>query len=149
MLNAAEASDLVAFDGVMMRKRLVNIAMEALDNIHLYAVAAHKDLSFALLVRDARGYAMVFGNAVQSAIGALLMHRLGIINQMEADDLKEHYQKLLNNEGRSREGGAGLGLLTIARRASGPLVASTSPLEPGIAFFSLEIRLDRDQAVAA
>ncbi|HEY0977751.1 MAG TPA: DUF6272 family protein [Flavobacteriales bacterium] len=146
MVAAAEASDQVAFDGVMVRKRLVNIAMEALENIHHYAMMEHRHYSYALLVRDSRGYAMAFGNAVEAVTGALLINRLGIINQMDPEDLKEHYQKLLNNEGRSSQGGAGLGLLTIARRCAGPLLGRTVPIAPGAALFTLELRLDRSAA---
>lgn len=149
MMDAADRSDRLAFDGVLMRKRLVNIAMEALENIHHYAIEGLHGHSYALLVSDVRGYAMVFGNAVEPATGALLINRLGIINQMDRDDLKEHYQKLLNNEGRSSQGGAGLGLLTIARRSRGPLVGTTAPLIMGKSLFSLEVRLDRAAAEAA
>lgn len=149
LVERVENNDRVAFDGLLMRKRLVNIAIEALDNIRLYALPAHADRSFAMVASDARGYALAFGNAVEPATAALLVHRLGIINQMDAEDLREHYQRLLDHEGRTREGGAGLGLLTMARRISGPLVASSSPLAPGAAYFTLEVRLDRGQAVAA
>lgn len=148
-VERVEGSDRVAFDGVMMRKRLVNIAIEALDNIRLYALSGFAERSFAYVASDARGYALSFGNVVEPATAALLVHRLGIINQMDAEDLREHYHKLLDHDGRTREGGAGLGLLTMARRTTGPLIASSAPLAPGKVYFTLEVRLDRGQAVAA
>lgn len=148
-LNMADGCDRLAFDGVMMRKRVVNIALEAMENVRLYALPDERAMPFVHLVGDAMGYNLQCGNVVPSATAVLLLHRLGIINEMPQEDLREHYKRVLGFDGRSREGGAGLGLITMARRASGPLVGRVAQLDDERAFFTLSIRTDRDQAVVA
>jgi hypothetical protein len=98
-----------------------------------------------MLVHDAKGYLLATGNAVPPATATLLTHRMGILNQMDPQDLREHFLKLLANNSRTQEGGSGLGLLAIARRSTRPMVARTSSLGPYTAFLSFEWRVEGEE----
>ena len=80
---------------------MMNVLVEGLENVHHHSLPSHRDASFALLVRDDHGYRISFGNTVPLAMAALITHRVGIINEMDEADLKEHYLKLLSNSARS------------------------------------------------
>ncbi len=144
MLEQAEVHSYANGDPVVLRKRLMHVLVEAVDNLSRHALGILGDASFALLVRDSAGYRMATGNAVPFATGMLLAHRVEILNMMAREDLKEHYMKLLAGDARSSNGGAGLGLLTLARKSAGPLLASSDTLGPFTSYFTLEMRVGRE-----
>lgn len=142
LVGEAEHSSLAHEDGVAPRKRMMNVLVEALENVHHHSLASHREAAFALLVRDTKGFRLAFGNAVPLAMAALITHRVGILNEMDEADLKEHYLKLLSNSARSEHGGAGLGLLTMARKSTKPIVVRTAKMCPEAAFLTMELRVE-------
>lgn len=144
MLELVEAHSHAYGDPVMLRKRLIHVLVEAVDNMHRHALGILANASFALLVRNREGYRFTTGNAVPFATAMLLSRRVEILNAMGAEDLKEHYMKLLANESRSSNGGAGLGLLTLARKSMRPIITTSDTLGPFTSFFSIELHVCRD-----
>ncbi len=142
LIAEAEAASLAMEEAMPTRKRMMNVLVEGLENVHHHSLPSHRDASFALLVRDDNGYRISFGNTVPLAMAALITHRVGIINEMDEADLKEHYLKLLSNSARSEHGGAGLGLLTMARKSTKPIVVRTARLCTEAAFLTLELKVE-------
>lgn len=126
---------------VSVKKRLVNVIVEALDNLNRHGLEPLDEATFALLVRDGQGYRLTTGNAVPHVVGALLSERVAILNMMGKEDLKEHYLKLLAGRARTARGGAGLGLLKLARKSRAPLGMACHRLGPFTTFFTLEVRV--------
>ncbi len=143
LLATAEEASLAARDAVGLRKRLFNVLVEGLDNMRLHAGEDHRESAFAVLVDTPAGYRLLMGNALPVATAALLTHRVGILNEMDEMDLREHYMKLLSNDSRTERGGAGLGLLTMARKSARPMVVRTLPRDGGSAYFALELAVLR------
>ncbi len=142
LVQQAEAFSRGMDDGTTVRKRLVNVMMEAVDNVGKHALGILCNASFILLVRDARGYLLATGNAVPIATATLLEHRIGLLNDMHREDLREHYLKLLSNGSRSAHGGAGLGLLTLARQCNLPIEVRSDALGPYTAYLTFGFRVD-------
>lgn len=143
LLAKAEEASIAARDAVALRKRLFNVLVEGLDNMRLHAGEDHRESAFAVLVDTPAGYRLLMGNALPVATAALLTHRVGILNEMDEADLREHYMRLLSNDSRTERGGAGLGLLTMARKSARPMVARTLPRDGGSAYFALELAVLR------
>ncbi|MEO8591284.1 MAG: DUF6272 family protein [Flavobacteriales bacterium] len=143
LLATAEEASLSLRDAVSMRKRLFNVLVEGLDNIRLHASEDHRESIFAVLVDTPAGYKLLMGNALPVAMAALLTHRVGVLNEMDEADLREYHLKLLANDGRTERGGAGLGLLTMARKSARPMVTHTFPRDEGSAYFALELAVLR------
>lgn len=143
LLAEAEEASMLAGDPVGLRKRLFNVLVEGLENVHRHTLPEHQHSGFAALVADADGYRLLFANAVPVAMAALLTHRVSILNEMDEDALKAHYLTLLASEGRTERGGAGLGLLTMARKSARPIVVQVRNLDPMHAMVALELRVDR------
>lgn len=143
LLDRAEEASVWAGDTVALRKRLVNVLVEALENMHRHAPREHRDTAFAILVEHGDGYRMMMGNAIPAATAALLVHRVSILNEMEEVDLKEHFLRLLANDARTDRGGAGLGLITMARKSARPMVPHTLPRDGSTAYFALELAVLR------
>ncbi len=141
ILQVLEADSRCQADAVVVRKRVVQVVLELLDNLARHALGPHRDSSFILVVRDGYAFRIATGNVVPSATAVLLSHRIAIMNEMGQEDLREHYLKLLANNGRSVNGGAGLGLLTMARKVEGPLHCHSTPLGTSTAYFELRMQV--------
>ncbi len=143
LLSKAENASLNVADGVAMRKRLINVLVEGLENMHRHTPEGERSSGFALLVDHVDGYRLVLGNAVPVASAALLVHRVEMLNEMEEVDLKEHFLKLLANDGRTERGGAGLGLITMSRKSARPMRVHSIPKDEHTAYFALELAVLR------
>jgi Family of unknown function (DUF6272) len=143
LLSKAESASLNVADGVVMRKRLINVLVEGLENMHRHTPEAERASGFALLVDHSDGYRLLLGNALPAVSAALLVHRVEMLNEMEEVDLKEHFLKLLANDGRTERGGAGLGLITMARKSARPMRIHSIPKDERIAYFALELAVLR------
>lgn len=143
LLAVAEEASMLADDPVGLRKRLFNVLVEGLENMHRHTLPEHQESSFAALVVDADGYRLLFVNALPVAMAALLTHRVDILNEMDEEALRSHYLKLLASEGRTERGGAGLGLLTMARKSARPIVVQVRNLDGMHAMIAMELRVDR------
>jgi len=142
-LDAAEQASQMANDPTAIRKRLMNVLVEALENMLHHTVPHQQEACFATLLSAPQGYRLVLGNPVPLTTAALLMHRVGVLNEMDDVELKAHHLMLLTNTSRTERGGAGLGLVTMARRSSRPMRTSTFPFDRDHAYFCLELALHR------
>lgn len=141
MVAKAEQHSLVMDDPTSIRKRMMQVLVEAVDNLNRHGLGLLGEATFALLVRDRLGYCLTTGNAVPHALAMVLSKRVEILNMMAQEDLKEHYLKLLSVPGRSANGGAGLGLFTLARKGRLPIMASFDSVGPFTSYFTLEVRI--------
>lgn len=141
LLTTAEARSVMLGEPVGLRKRMFNILVEGLENVHVHTPPDLAQTGFAIMQRIDDGYRMAFGNAMPIAAATLLSQRVATLNQMNEGDLRAHFLELLANDSRTERGGAGLGLLTMARRSSAPLVVHTVPRDVFTTYLALQVRL--------
>ncbi|MFZ1688335.1 MAG: DUF6272 family protein [Flavobacteriales bacterium] len=139
LVAIAEHYSLVQCDDVSTRKRLVGVLVEGLENAHRHVTAAFRQSIFAVLTCNNERYMVAVGNAMPIVTAALLSHRVSILNEMDDVDVKEHYLKLLSNTGRTKSGGAGLGLLTMARKSRRPVSCISDRLDAAHVGFAMEL----------
>ena len=70
-----------------------------------------------LILRSGNHYLIQTANAVDKKKGQWLRKYLDSINGMTKEELEKRYREILTNGRFNPEGGAGLGLLNIARKA--------------------------------
>lgn len=141
-----EAFSIERNDPKTVRKRLVNVLVEALENLSRHVEDKDRETTFARLGRLPGSYVLVVGNALPTAVAAVLLSRVEILNDMDEAHLKQHYMGLLKNEGRTANGGAGLGLVTMVRRSRRPVVARSYAISEQQALIVLELAIDLDTA---
>lgn len=144
LVDQAEAWSLDAGDSVVTRKRLLNVLVEALENLRVHAPAEFIATVFARLHAEDGSYRLYVGNALHSATAEVLQHRIEVLNAMDDAELKEHFLRLLSHDARTERGGAGLGLITMARKAHRPLLMSTFQRDHGTRYLVLQARVLRD-----
>jgi len=87
------------------------------------------------------GYQVQCGNMVDSDMRLHLSERLSDINGMDEDTLRKTYIETLCNGQLSDKGGAGLGLLSLAKKANGPIDYRFDSQEDGRELFTLIVTI--------
>ncbi|MEI7892773.1 MAG: SiaB family protein kinase [Myxococcales bacterium] len=104
-------------------------------------MAENPDRAIITILWDGDRYAVAAGNAVAQDDGAALERRIVELNGLDKTSLRKRYKEQLRAPHAPENVGAGLGLLDIARRASGPLLHARSPLDAALEFFSILVRI--------
>lgn len=104
-----------------VRIRQVNtVVIEALQNL-IYHKEMHIDhhiyTPLALIAKIGKYYLIQTGNPVRKEKGEFLKSYIDHINSLSEEELEEYYRKVLRDGKFNPEGGAGLGLLDMARRS--------------------------------
>lgn len=144
LMTDAEAWSLAKNDSKLLRKRLVNVLMEALENLSRHVERTQGPTVLAMLTRTKDRYRLLIGNAVPLATAEVLLSRVEVLGRMRPEELKEHNMLLLQSEGRTSQGGAGLGLVTMARKCNGNIVANSYAMDEHSALFALELSVALD-----
>ncbi len=133
------------------KKKVYNILVETLQNIYHHMdelqhaenpdINQSKDAMF-MIVRGEDGiYKIHTGNYVLSNKYEQLQSRIDQINAMTTEELRAHYVDTLNTTNISEKGGAGLGIIDIARKSGNKLGYSFNPVSEKFVFFSLVVSI--------
>lgn len=133
-----------------LRKRVFNVVMECLQNLyhhHARAEAAGDPVreedaqGVVMIAHDTQGYSVLTGNAMATGEVDRLKEHLDRVNGCNATELRELYQRTLNDGRYGRSGGGGLGIIDMARKSGGKLEYGFVPLDKENAFFSLNVNV--------
>ncbi len=138
-----------------VRKKVFNVLVECLQNLYHHidemSPASNSngskeedfELKSAILMigKENNAYYIMTGNHIQNEKIDAFKSKLDKINSMSKEELKLHYQDILNNEGFSKKGGGGLGMIDIARKSGHKLVYNFQTVNEKNSFFSLHIKI--------
>lgn len=118
------------------------ILVELLQNVSRHNIEAKgfKDGIFMITEAGDGEYWTSVGNVVDKQTKDLLTERIDSLNAMDAMDLKKAYKKTLREGSFSDKGGAGLGLIEIARKSSDKLTYSFEDMGNGKFFFTFNVK---------
>ena len=122
-----------------IKAKVFNVMVECLQNVtrHAADVSADKAAMFMFGASD-EGYVIFSGNAIKNENVHDLKNKLLKINTMSKEELKEFYKLWINSQEFSEKGGAGLGLIDMARKTGNPLEFDFEPIDDEYYFFSLK-----------
>jgi hypothetical protein len=141
-------NNLLEIDTPKVAKKVYYLMVEGLQNItrHQYQENLNSPFHGALFIinRKEQAYSITYGNWVSKEVKGRLEESLSSIVAKEPAELKEYYLDILNNSGFSTKGGAGLGLIDMARKSSGKLNFEFAPVDDGYFYYlNLNIALDK------
>jgi hypothetical protein len=141
--------NLLGLDNPKIAKKVYYLMVEGLQNItrhqHFNRTGDAYEGGLFIINRLEDAYSITYGNEVSAENKEMLEVRLKEIADKEPAELKEKYLEILNNSGFSDKGGAGLGLVDMARKSSGELSYRFLPLNDGFFYYlSLTIAIDPD-----
>lgn len=132
---------------IAVRKKIYNIMVECLENIHKHAgegaFEKEKNQHYPLFVMGKSGesYYITAGNLVYNKEISILKHKLDDIKQMNREKLKEKYREAMLKGEFSEKGGVGLGIIDMALKSDNKLEYIFKTIGDNIAFFVLEIKV--------
>jgi len=125
------------------RKRLFMFVLENLQNITRHATAQGNEVvSLVIYNKTSDGYTVTTGNPISAADVSGLKKSLEDINSLEPDKVREAYRKMLQESDLSSKGGAGLGLMEMARKTGNKLDYDFSNVDEQTSYFILSKTVD-------
>lgn len=148
ILQIAESKLDAIDESGLIRKKIFNILVECLQNLYHHA---EPDLSgegspesrpgMIELWYDDDYYYIQIGNFIFNENIEKVRGRIDKINAFTKDELRAFYKEILDNDQISAKGGAGLGMIDIARKSGEKLEIFFDPVNDKVSFFSLKIKI--------
>lgn len=124
-------------------KRFCSLFIEVLQNISLHGARDRNDQMHAFVVvsKGKNSYRLVTGNLVLIGDSLRLENKLNELNGMDGNSLRKLYIETLCNDEFSSKGGAGLGLLTVAKKIEGKINYSLLPIDSSFNYFRMDVEM--------
>jgi hypothetical protein len=123
------------------RRRLFIFVLESLQNVSRHT-EKYSDMSLVAYSKTNKGYTVTTANVVPSALGVVLGERLERINNLDPRQIREVYRQMLTVAELSDKGGAGLGLIEMAKRTGNKLDYDFVALDKDYTYFVLSKTVD-------
>ncbi len=140
----AFAQSIFNISGVSRRtkKRAFYILVECVQNITRHQELPDESLSAGdgiFLIQSAgEKFNISQGNMILNEQVSSLGQKLDKVNQLETSELKNYYQKVLIDQEISSKGGAGLGLIEIARKSGNKIAYKFKEIDDKFSFFFMD-----------
>lgn len=148
ILSLAENSMASTGESSKTQKRVYFVMVESLQNITRHQDTKQEEQNHAFFVVHNRvgAYDLTSGNVVDQSHIDDLRTKIDKINSLGADELKDYYKYVLENTGMSDKGGAGLGLIEMARRSGNKLQYDFQELNDKQSYFYFKSRITSEPA---
>jgi len=127
-----------------IRKKVFNVLVECLQNVSRHAEPdkGHEQESSILLIgKNKYNFFIITGNMMGNDKTEALKNKLDEINQLGPDEIREKYKTMMSNMEFSEKGGAGLGLLDIARKSANKFEYDFKRLGEKKSYFTLKVNI--------
>ncbi len=147
ILSLAETNLDNAEETRKIKKRVYFIMVEGLQNItrhqteHLGDEISEYPGLFALQRMGDTGYSVTTGNLIEQKDISLLKAQIDKINSLDKAELKQYSLEILDQGDISTKGGAGLGLIEIARKSGNKMHYAFKKINDDFAFFYMNTRI--------
>jgi hypothetical protein len=112
--------------------------LESLQNVSRHSDhTRHADMSLVVYSKTGTGYTVTTGNVLPSSGINDLKSKLDEINNLQADEIRNVYRQMLSTAEFSNKGGAGLGLIEMAKKTGNKLDYDFVPLDKEYSYFVL------------
>ncbi len=129
--------------GFVGRKRLFMFVLESLQNVSRHSThSQHADMSLVVYSKTDNGYTVTTGNVLPTSSISDLKLRLDEINNLETKEIRNVYRQMLSSAEYSSKGGAGLGLIEMAKKTGNKLDYDFVPLDSEYSYFILSKTVD-------
>jgi hypothetical protein len=124
--------------GFVGRKRLFMFVLESLQNVSKHTEQnQHADMSLVVYSKTNSGYTVTTGNVLPSSNINDLKSKLEEINNLQPDEIRKVYRQMLSTSEFSTKGGAGLGLIEMAKKTGNKIDYDFVDLDDNFSYFIL------------
>lgn len=129
--------------GFAGRKRLFMFVLESLQNVSRHSdIDQYANMSLVVYSKTVSGYTVTTGNVIESERINDLQTRLEGINNLKSGDIRSIYRQMLSQTEFSNKGGAGLGLIEMAKKTGNKLDYDFVRLDDKFSYFILSKTVD-------
>ena len=132
-----------------VKRKVFNVMVECLQNIVKHSNEMEDDSpgknAIFLVGVDKEKYLISSGNVVYNENVETIKIMIDKINLMSKDELKDYYKMVIKDGKISEKGGAGLGLIDMARKSGEKLTYEFKEIDEEFSFFSLQIVIPRNK----
>ena len=141
ILEAISCTDINKKEIRQTTKRVVTVLVEMLQNISIHGERGDNGLmnAYSVVAKGNDYFRLCTGNMLNVASAKSLMRRLELLTDFDKEDLRTKIRQRLSDEGLSDKGGAGLGLLTIAKKAEKGWSYRFDLMEKDMVYFQLNV----------
>ncbi|MCU0472783.1 MAG: SiaB family protein kinase [Bacteroidales bacterium] len=131
--------------GFVGRKRLFMFVLESLQNVSRHSDRNdHANMSLVVYSKSDSGYTVTTGNVISTSNILDLKKKLDEINHLETKEIRTVYRQMLSNSEFSTKGGAGLGLIEMAKKTGNKLDYDFLELDNVNSYFILSKTVDSE-----
>ncbi len=131
---------------ISTKRKVYHVMVETLQNMqkHSDEISEEGNIGKGLFMigRKSESYYVITSNQVSEEKKESLEEVLKEINEASPEELKEMYRHQIKHGKLSEKGGAGLGLIDIARKTTGHHDYQFIPFEDGSFFFILKVEIN-------
>ena len=129
-------------------KRVLIIMVEVLENIHKYIESqqgnsngSHPTQIDFKLTKAENIFHISASNLVRVEAQKTIQDKIDLINKLDHDELKKLYRQIISNGQFTKEGGAGLGFIEIAKTSQNKISYSFKKMDDNFAFYTISLEL--------
>lgn len=131
-----------------IKRKVFNVIVECLQNIakhgeNLQTSQLKDALPVFMIGRKNNQYLIASGNTIRTSHINDLTGKLDHINSLNPEGLKQFYKEIMRNNDMSEKGGAGLGLVDMARKSGEQLDYNFRKINKDLTYFSIKITIPR------
>ncbi|PRZ01375.1 hypothetical protein BY457_103190 [Marinilabilia salmonicolor] len=133
-----------------VQRKVFNVMVECLQNISKHADTLSEDdederRGIVMVSRGEESYKIITGNVIRNAKIPGLKESLEHINSLDKAGLSSLYKQQIVESKISEKGGAGLGLIDIAKKTGSKLSYQFKELNEEVSFFILTSTINRNR----
>jgi hypothetical protein len=129
-------------------KRILVIMVEVLENIHKYIESQQEteeatqlaQVNFQL-IKTGDKFLIKSSNLVRAEAQKRIKDKLDLINRLDHDELKGLYRQIISNGQFTKEGGAGLGFIEIAKTSQNKINYSFEKVDDAFVYYTINLEL--------
>lgn len=150
IISLAESNLETTGESSKVKKRVFSIMVECLQNITRHQTVEGEEFNDSsipgifMIQRKEDSYFITSGNVVPNLAMPKLRSQLEKINSLQQDELKEYYKQILEDGSISDRGGAGLGLIEMARKSGNKLTFDFASVNADISYFYLHTAISKE-----
>lgn len=131
--------------GFVGRKRVFMFVLESLQNVSRHSDHnSHANMSLVVYSKTRTGYTVTTANVIPTSNIDDLKKRLDEINHLHTSEIRSVYRQMLSNSEFSSKGGAGLGLIEMAKKTGNKLDYDFLELDKENSYFILSKTVDSE-----
>jgi hypothetical protein len=127
---------------ITIKKKVYSAMVESLENIYKHQDIINSDTEhqprFTLYV-DENEFSMYSSNSVLNRKTIPLKDKLDRVNALNKSGLKELYKQTILSGNVSPKGGAGLGIINIAKVSENKINYTFEPINPDYSYFTINV----------